>query len=89
MYFHDNFKTYNYEKNANNSSLNNFIQNLIGRFKPMQNFLTPKFTNLKKKWGYHTRRLILHLLELREILLISTKRQNKYKLLIKNNHGVW
>lgn len=49
MYLRDNFKTYNYEKNANNSSLNNFIQNLIGRFKPMQNFLTPKFTNLKKK----------------------------------------
>lgn len=51
MYFCDNFKIYNYQKNANNSTLNNFIQNVIGRLKPTHNFLLPKSLPTTKKWG--------------------------------------
>lgn len=38
MHFYDNFKIYNYKKNANNSTLSNFIQNVIGRLKTMHIF---------------------------------------------------
>lgn len=67
MDVHDNFKIYNYPKC--DSQTQTYAVFLLPK-----SLVTKKKEREKRNEVYHTRRLMPHLLKLREILLISTKK---------------